>query len=58
MKINLRIKILRFKIKQKDYYSNRKKQLFDYKESLDKRFRIFNLGGIVGDRIWEMEGPA
>lgn len=37
---------------------NRMNKLIAYKERLDKRFRIFEIGGIVGDRIWGLEGGA
>ena len=56
--INWKIKYLRLKIKSKDYYSDRLNKLISHKEMLDKRFRIFESGGIVGDRIWDLEGGA
>lgn len=56
--INWKIKYLRLKIKSKGYHSERLNQLAAYKKMLDKRFRIFELGGIVGDRIWDLEGGA
>lgn len=54
--IRWKIKYLRFKIKRKKYYSDRLNQLTAHKAMLDKRFRIFESGGIVGDRIWDLEG--
>ena len=56
--INWKIKYLRMKIKSKGYYSERLNQLVAHKNMLDKRFRIFEIGGIVGDRIWDLEGGA
>ena len=56
--INWKIKYLRLRIKSKDYYSDRLNQFIAHKEMLDKRFRIFENGGIVGDRIWDLEGGA
>lgn len=56
--INWNIKYLRLKIKSKDYHSDRLNKLISHKEMLDKRFRIFESGGIVGDRIWDLEGGA
>jgi hypothetical protein len=56
--INWKIKYLRLRIKSKDYYSDRLNNLLAHKEMLDKRFRIFENGGIVGDRIWDLEGGA
>ena len=54
--VNWKIKYLRLKIKGKDYYSHRLNQLVAHKEMLDKRFQIFESGGIVGDRIWDLMG--
>ena len=56
--IKWKIKYLRLRIKSKDYYSDRLNQLIAHKEMLDKRFRIFESGGIVGDRIWDLQGGA
>lgn len=56
--MNIKIKYLRHKVKNKNYYSNRLNQLIAHKAMLDKRFIIFKLGGIVGDRIWDLEGGA
>lgn len=56
--IHWKIKYLRLRIKSKDYYSNRLNKLMEHKEMLDKRFWIFESGGIVGDRIWALEGAA
>lgn len=56
--INWKIKYLRLKIKSKNYHFNRMNTLIAYKEMLDKRFRIFEIGGIVGDSIWNLEGGA
>ena len=56
--INWKIKYLRLKIKSKGYYSERLNQLVAHKNMLDKRFCIFESGGIVGDRIWDLEGGA
>ena len=56
--INWKIKYLRLKIKSKGYYSDRLNKLISHKEMLDKRFRIFESGGIVGDRIWDLKGGA
>ena len=56
--VNCKIKFLRLKIKSRGYYSDRLNQLIAYKEMLDKRFWIFESGGIVGDRIWDLEGGA
>lgn len=56
--INWKIKYLRLKIKSKGYYSERLNQLVAHKKMLDKRFRIFEIGGIVGERIWDLEGGA
>ena len=56
--INWKIKYLRLRIKSKDYYSDRLEQLIVHKKMLDKRFWIFESGGIVGDRIWDLEGGA
>lgn len=56
--MNIKIKYLRHKVKNKNYYSKRLNQLIAHKAMLDKRFRIFELGGIVGDRIWKLEGWA
>lgn len=53
-----KIKYLRLRVKSKDYYLDRLNQLIAHKAMLDKRFRIFELGGIVGDRIWDLEGGA
>lgn len=47
---------MRHKVKNKNYYSKRLNQLISYKAALDKRFKLFELGGIVGDRIWDLEG--
>lgn len=55
--INLKIKYLRWKIKRKNYYLDRLNQLIAHKEMLDRRFAIFEWG-IVGERIWELEGTA
>ena len=52
--INWKIKYLRLKIKSKGYYSERLNQLVAHKNMLDKKFRIFENGGIVGDRIWDL----
>ena len=54
--INWKIKYLRMKIKSKGYYSERLNKLVAHKNMLDKRFRIFENGGIVGDRIWDLMG--
>ena len=54
--VNCKIKFLRLKIKRKNYYSDRLNNLLAYKEMLDKRFQIFESGGIVGDRIWDLRG--
>lgn len=54
--IHWKIKYLRLRIKSKDYYSNRLNKLMEHKEMLDKRFWIFESGGIVGDRIWDLHG--
>ena len=54
--INWKIKYLRLKIKSKGYYSDRLNKLISHKEMLGKRFWIFESGGIVGDRIWDLEG--
>lgn len=54
--MNIKIKYLRHKVKNQNYYSKRLNQLIAHKAMLDKRFRIFELGGIVSDRIWELEG--
>ena len=54
--LNWKIKYLRLKIKSRGYYSDRLNQLIAHKEMLDKRFWIFESGGIVGDRIWDLEG--
>ena len=51
-----KIKYLRLKIKSKKYHSGRLKELIEHKEMLDKRFRIFENGGLVGDRIWDLHG--
>ena len=51
-----KIKYLRLKIKSKGYYSERLNQLVAHKNMLDKRFWIFESGGIVGDRIWDLMG--
>lgn len=56
--INWTIKYLRLKIKSKGYYSERLNQLVAYKNMLNKRFRIFESRGIVGERIWDLEGGA
>lgn len=56
--INWKIKYLRLKIKSKGYYSERLNQLVVHKNMLDKRFWIFESGGIVCDRIWDLEGGA
>lgn len=56
--INWKIKYLRLKIKSEGYYSERLNQLIAHKKMLDKRFWIFESGGIVGDRIWDLEGGA
>ena len=56
--INLKIKYLRLKIKSKGYYSERLNKLVARKNMLDERFRIFEIGGIVGDRIWDLQGGA
>ena len=56
--LNWKIKYLRLKIKSRGYYSDRLNQLIAHKEMLDKRFWIFESGGIVGDRIWDLEGGA
>lgn len=56
--LNWTIKYLRLKIKSRGYYSDRLNQLISQKEMLDKRFWIFESGGIVGDRIWDLEGGA
>ncbi len=56
--INWKIKYLRLEIKRKNYYSDRLNKLISHKEMLDKRFMIFENGGIVGDRIWDLEGGA
>ena len=56
--INWKIKYLRLKIKSKGYYSDRLNKLISHKEMLDKRFAIFESGGIVGDRIWDLKGGA
>ena len=56
--IHWKIKYLRLKIKSKNYHFNRMNKLIVYKERLDERFRIFEIGGIVGDRIWDLEGGA
>lgn len=56
--LNWKIKYLRWKIKRRGYYSDRVNQLIAHKEMLDKRFWIFESGGIVGDRIWDLEGGA
>ena len=54
--INWKIKYLRLKIKSEGYYSERLNQLVAHKNMLDKRFWIFESGGIVGDRIWDLKG--
>ena len=56
--INWKIKYLRLKIKSKGYYSVRLNELVAYKNMLDKRFRIFESRGIVGERLWDLEGGA
>lgn len=56
--IKCKIRYLRWRIKRKNYYSHRLNQLAAHKANLDKRFAIFELGGIVGDRLWELEGGA
>ena len=56
--INWKIKYLRLEIKRKNYYSDRLNKLISHKEMLDKRFEIFEIGGIVGDRIWDLQGGA
>lgn len=56
--LNWKIKYLRLKIKSRGYYSDRLNQLIAHKEMLDKRFWIFESGGIIGDRIWDLEGGA
>lgn len=56
--LNWKIKYLRLRVKSKDYYSDRLNQLIAHKAMLDERFRIFELGGIVGERIWKLEGYA
>ena len=53
-----KIKYLRFRIKRNGYYLDRLNKLMKHKEMLDKRFWIFESGGIVGDRIWDLEGGA
>lgn len=55
---NWKIKYLRLRVKSKDYYSDRLKQLIAHKAMLDERFWIFESRGIVGDRIWNLEGGA
>ena len=54
--VNWKIKYLRLKIKSKGYYSERLNALVSHKKMLDKRFRIFEIGGIVGERIWNLKG--
>lgn len=56
--INWKIKYLRLKIKSKGYYSERLNLLVAHKKMLDKRFRIFESRGIVGERLWDLEGGA
>lgn len=53
---NWKFKYLRFKIKNKNYYADRKQRMVAYRDMLDKRFEIFETGGIVGDRIWDLRG--
>lgn len=54
--MSIKIKYLRYKVKSKNYYLKRLNQLIAHKAMLDKRFKIFELGGIVGDRIWILRG--
>ena len=56
--LNWKIKYLRLRVQSKDYYSDRLNQLIAHKAMLDERFRIFESRGIVGDRIWNLEGGA
>ena len=56
MNMNLKIKCLRRKVKSRSYHSDRIKRLLDHKDMLDERFKIFEMGGIVGDRIWALKG--
>lgn len=56
--MNLKIKCLRRKVKSRSYHSDRIKRLLDHKAMLDGRFKIFEMGGIVGDRIWDLNGGA
>ena len=52
----LKSKIIRYVCSTKIYYKKRLSGLIKHKEYLDNKYKIFTLGGIVGDRIWNKLG--
>lgn len=52
----IKMRLARWKISKKGYYNKRIKMLEEHKRGLDMRFSIFEGGGIVGERLWDLEG--